>query len=44
MNIVLPIIFFAVFLGLTTDKITPRHWLAMIVWICAVVGWYYIRH
>ncbi|WP_301002416.1 hypothetical protein [Capsulimonas corticalis] len=44
MTIVLPILFFALFIGLTAQKITSRHWLVMIVWICAVLGWYYVKN
>lgn len=44
MNIVLPIVFFAVIMGLSVKRMTPRLWLLMIAWIILVVAYRYIKH
>ena len=44
MNIVLPIVFFAVLLGLFSRRITPAHWGALLLWISLVTAYYYVKH
>lgn len=41
MTIVLPILFFAVVLGLFARRVTPRHWAALAGWIVLVVAYNY---
>lgn len=44
MNIVLPIIFGAVCVGLFSARITQKTVWGMALWITCVVLWYYIRN
>lgn len=44
MNIVLPILFFAVGIGLYAPRMTLRLWGAMVLWIVLVIGFYYVKH
>lgn len=44
MNIVLPILFAAVAVGLYAPRITPRVWGALVLWIALVIGFYYVKH
>lgn len=38
MNIVLPIVFASVLLGLFVKRITPLHWIGLAAWICGVIA------
>lgn len=44
MTIVLPIVFFAVVLGLFSKRITNTHWIALLTWISLVVLWNFVKH
>lgn len=44
MNLVLPILFGAVVVGLFSAKITRKTVWGMAIWITFVVLWYYIRN
>jgi hypothetical protein len=44
MSIVLPIVFFAVGLGLFARRMTPRLWALMIAWIVIVIAYNYVKH
>ncbi len=44
MTILLPILFVAVIVGLSSQRITRMHWAAMTAWILAVVVFNYLRH
>lgn len=44
MSIVLPIVFFAVALGLSVRRIAPLHWGVMTVWIALVIAYNYAKH
>ena len=44
MNLVLPIVFGAVIVGLFAPKITRNTVWGMALWITCVVLWYYIRN
>lgn len=43
MSIVLPIVFFAVVMGLFVPRMTPKHWVGLAVWIMLVVAHAYIK-
>lgn len=44
MSIVLPIVFFAVGLGLYVKRMTPRLWALMACWIALVIAYNYFKH
>lgn len=44
MNIVVPIVLFAVALGLFVKRMTPRLWALMICWILFITVHYYLKH
>lgn len=44
MSIVLPIIFFAVVLGLFVKRMTPRLWALLTLWIVLVIAYNYFKH
>ena len=44
MNIVLPIVFFAVVLGLFVKRMTPGVWALLTLWIVLVIAFNYFRH
>ncbi len=44
MNIVLPIIFVAVGMGLWVRRMTPTHWGALALWIALVIAYTYVKH
>jgi general stress protein CsbA len=43
MNIVLPIVFFAVVMGLFVRRMTAGHWVGMAIWIMLVIGRAYLK-
>ena len=43
MSIVLPILFFALAIGLVVKKVTPRVWFVLICWICLVIAFNLVR-
>ena len=44
MNIVLPIMFAAVFLGLFVKRITRTHWIALASWISLIIAYQFFKH
>ncbi len=44
MNIILPIVFVAVCLGLFVRRLTPVHWSALTFWIALVIAYNYVKH
>jgi len=44
MTIILPILLFAVGVGLFVKQMTPRVWFVMIIWIMLVIAWNYFKH
>ena len=44
MNLILPIVFFALGLGLLVRRVETRHWWIMGAWIVLVVAYHYIKH
>lgn len=44
MNIVLPILFAAVVVGLYVPRVTFRVWCALALWIVLVITFYYVKH
>lgn len=43
MTIVLPIIFFAVCLGLFAKRITTTHWIALAGWISLIIAYQFLH-
>ena len=44
MNIILPILFFAAFLGLFARRITAAHWTAMGCVIALIIAYQFVKH
>lgn len=44
MTIVLPIVFFAVGLGLSVRRMLPWHWGLLTLWIVLVLAYNYVKH
>ncbi len=44
MSIVLPIVFFAVGLGLFVRRMAPFHWGLMTLWIALVIAFNYVKY
>lgn len=44
MSLILPIMIVAVVIGLTQKRMTFPKWLAVGLWICLVIAYYYIKH
>jgi hypothetical protein len=42
-NIVLPIVFASVILGLCVKRITPAHWIALVAWIIGVIAVAFVK-
>ena len=43
MNIILPILFFAVVMGLFVRQMTAKHWVGLAAWIMLVVAHAYLK-
>lgn len=44
MNIILPIVFFAAYLGLFVKRMTSTHWGILMFWIAVNIAYFYIKH
>ena len=43
MNIVLPIVFFSVVMGLWVRRMTALHWAGLVLWIMLVIAYSFLR-
>ena len=43
MNIVLPIVFASVILGLWVKRMTTAHWVGLAAWIILVIGYNFVK-
>ena len=44
MNLILPIMFAAIGVGLFARRVTPAHWVGLTAWTALVIAYHFFRH